>query len=505
MDSAKKCAIRRPLFASYNLERVKTDLRRLPFLFLALALFAAPPAFSPTPEMYRALASISPDSLRGDLSFLASDLLEGRGTPSRGLDIAAAYIAAQFRRAGLEPAGDDGYFETAKMLHAVQAPDGFELSIHDGTRALPVAKNRAALVSEYPLELSGAPVYKVRSLGDLETADLKGKIVAPDAPRKDMAAVVKAAARLKPAAFLQIAHREYDDEPLAPPLIDPDEERELFGDVPRLIVRGGEAVKALKAAKSGETGLTVSVKLPAPTLVPAATRNVIGLLRGSDPALRDQYILVTAHYDHLGLQEAGGIFHGANDDGSGTVSVMEIARALATLPVHPRRSIVFMTFFGEEEGSLGSRYYARHPAFPLDKTVANLNLEQLGRTDSSAGREVSNASLTGFEYTNIASTLQRAGELTGVRVYEAPNGDEFFNRSDNETFAEHGIPAHTIVVAFEYPDYHAIGDTWQKIDYDNMARVDRMIALGTIMLANSADPPRWNRENPSAARFRTAH
>jgi hypothetical protein len=141
---------------------------------------------------------------------------------------------------------------------------------------------------------------------------------------------------------------------------------------------------------------------------------------------------------------------------------------------------------------------------PLEKTVADLNLEQVGRTDSSTGREVSNASLTGFEYSNIAHVLQQAGKVTGVKVYEAPNGDDFFNRSDNQTFAERGIPAHTIVVAFEYPDYHAVGDVWQKIDYDNMAKVDRMIALGSIMLAESADAPQWNRKNAKAARYLNA-
>ncbi len=96
----------------------------------------------------------------------------------------------------------------------------------------------------------------------------------------------------------------------------------------------------------------------------------------------------------------------------------------------------------------------------------------------------------------MPNTLQRAGEFTGVKVYETPNGDDFFDRSDNRTFAEHGVPAHTLAVAFEFPDYHETGDVWQKIDYGNMAKVDRMIALGVVMLANSPAPPAWNRDNP---------
>jgi Zn-dependent M28 family amino/carboxypeptidase len=469
-------------------------------LFLALALASAQQTFAPTPDVYRALERISAASLRGNLSFIASELLEGRDTPSRGLDIAAVYIAAQFRAAGLEPVGDDGYFQTAKMLRVLPAPDGFELRMQDGSRTLVMDKSRASVLSRYPLELSGAPVYIVRELADVKAGDAKGKVVMLAASRGNRREVARAATALQPAAFLETA----DDADLHGSRLSDLYEEDTYGGVPRLIVRDAEAKRTLRAAKAGETGLTISVKLPVPTLIPVTVRNVIGLLRGSDPVLRDQYILLTAHYDHLGMDGPGRVFQGANDDGSGTVSVMEIGKALAAMPVHPKRSIVFMTFFGEEEGSLGSLYYARHPAVPLEKTVADLNLEQVGRTDSSVGPEVSNASLTGFEYSNIAHVLQQAGKLTGVKVYEAPNGDEFFNRSDNQTFAERGIPAHTIVVAFEYPDYHAVGDVWQKIDYDNMAKVDRMIALGSIMLADSADAPQWNRKNAKAARYLNA-
>jgi Peptidase family M28 len=468
-------------------------------LFAALSLCAAPRLFSPPPEVYKALETISPDVMRGNLSFIASDLLEGRDTPSRGLDIAAEYIAAQFRAAGLEPAGDDGYFQTAKMLRA--APAGDSLRIQDGSRVLAVSAGEVTVLSSRPLHLAAAPIHKIRDLAALHAPDAKqeltGKVVAI-VPGKDRAAMLQAVASLEPAAILLTA--EWDEES-TPRLIDPADYRD---GIPRLIVHGGDALAALREAKAGQTRLSVSIDLAAPASIPVTVRNVIGLLRGSDPALRDQYILVTAHYDHVGEQGPSAIFHGANDDGSGTVSVIEIGRALAGLPVHPLRSIVLMTFFGEEEGSLGARYYASHPVFPMTRTVADLNLEQVGRTDSSAGPEISNASLTGFDFSDISRTLQQAGELTGVKVYRTPNGDDYFDRSDNQVFAEHGVPAHTIVVAFEYPDYHAVGDVWQKIDYNNMAKVDRMIALGAIMLADNPDAPQWNRQNRKAARYAQA-
>jgi Zn-dependent M28 family amino/carboxypeptidase len=175
---------------------------------------------------------------------------------------------------------------------------------------------------------------------------------------------------------------------------------------------------------------------------------------------------------------------------------------LAGLRPHPRRSIVFMTFFGEEEGLVGSRYYARHPAWPLDKTIAQLNLEQVGRTDSSEGPQISNATLTGFDYSDLSGYLSKAGELTGIKLYKHPhNSDPYFRQSDNLSLAEAGVPAHTLAVSFEFPDYHGLGDEWQKIDYDNMAKVDRMIAVALVMVANSDEAVHWNEKNSKAAPF----
>ena len=158
-------------------------------------------------------------------------------------------------------------------------------------------------------------------------------------------------------------------------LIDPENRRarsEAPG-TPVITVHDPTVVKLFDATKPGLTGAEMSLRLQAPVDRPVRLRNVIGLLRGSDPVLRDSYVLLSAHYDHLGTRpELAGdnIFNGANDDGSGTVSVIELASAFATLRQRPRRSIVFMTFFGEEKGLLGSRYYGRHPVFPIDKTVA---------------------------------------------------------------------------------------------------------------------------------------
>jgi Zn-dependent M28 family amino/carboxypeptidase len=248
----------------------------------------------------------------------------------------------------------------------------------------------------------------------------------------------------------------------------------------------------------------LSVHMAASIEKPVKVHNVAGLLRGSDPQLGDTYVLLTAHYDHLGTRATGDdkIFNGANDDGSGTVSVVEIASAIAALEKHPARSILFMTFFGEERGLVGSRYYGRHPLVPLEKTVADLNLEQIGRTDASDGPQIGTASITGFDFSELPGILADAGKVAGIKVYKNEQAsDPYFARSDNQALADVGIPAHTLCVAFDYPDYHKVGDHWEKVDYANMAKVDRAVALALLHVASDAPPPKWNEGNPQAKKY----
>ncbi len=314
-----------------------------------------------TPEMRIVVGHITANSLRGDVSFLASDLLEGRDTPSRGLDTAGEYIASQFRRLGLEPAGDDGYFQSV-----VLRPED------------------------------------------------------PDSPK---------------------------------------------------------------------------------------SRNVAAILRGSDPLLKDTYVMLSAHYDHKGLAESGDdkIFNGANDNASGTAAVMEVANALAALHPRPKRSVLFILFCGEEKGLRGSRYYVDHPLVPLDKTVANLNLEQLGRTDAPEGPHLTSANVTGFDFSDMTPILVDAGKRVGVIVSKDEKAsDKYFKMSDNAPIAKAGIPAHTLSVTYEFPDYHAVGDEWQKIDYDNMAKVDQAVGIATLRLAQAITAPRWNDTYPAAKPYADA-
>lgn len=483
------------------------------FLTCICLLEAAAPAPGVAPEMQAALDGIQASDLRNDLKFIASDELEGRDTPSPGLDRAADYIADQFRRAGLEPGAGASYFQTASMMLVEPDLSHFELKLVSGGKEFEAQPSQAFFLYPVDLDLNDAPIFKLDLADDAQVRQLtkgqvQGKVVVAAMDRRLMRHLEAAEPVLRSGAPALVIFVDRKGETTRyrfnRRLVDPSAQPNSENRPARIFLSGDRAADFLDALKPGANDATAAVHFAA-LRTPAMPHNVIGVLRGSDPALRDTAVLLTAHYDHLGMKPEGPgdrIYNGANDNGSGTVSVMEVARALASLPHNPRRSIVFITFFGEEKGLIGSRYYAHHPLWPLDKTIADLNLEQLGRTDSSEGRELSNASLTGFDYSDLTRFVQDAGKDTGVKVYKDPNGsDPYFRDSDNLSFAEMGVPAETLCVAFDFPDYHAVGDEWQKIDYDNMAKVDRAIALAMFLMADSERPVRWNESNPKTAPY----
>ena len=227
--------------------------------------------------------------------------------------------------------------------------------------------------------------------------------------------------------------------------------------------------------------------------VPAARRrnavNVIGILRGSDPVLRDSVILVDAHYDHLGIGPAvngDSIYNGADDDASGVVAVLEIAKALAAGPA-PKRTVIFAATTGEEVGLLGTRWYLEHPVAPLSHMTANLEIEMIGRPDSLAGG-VGRAWLTGFERSTMGSMFAAAGLPIGP---DKRLDQQFFTRSDNIAFARAGIPAHTLSTFNLHSDYHRPGDDASRVDFAHMTAVIRAAASATRLLADGP-APQWN-------------
>lgn len=481
-------------------------------LISALALSITTQAFAQgdlniTPAIEAALDRISAESMEKHLTYLASDELGGRDTPSPGLDLAAEYIAEQFAKAGLEPAGDQGYFQSAPWSVLTHTPEQFAMTIRAGGETLDISAetitcNHMGAIEIDDVRLIAVPFDDEASLRALDPDDVRGQAILTDLGGRSRS-FSQHMARLEPAVIIAA-----------------DADSAAGGFEQRLVRAGGQRFRRRDAAQptirvhdarvqelldEGVAEARITIRLEAAVEKRIVLRNVIGLLPGSDAVLKDEYILVTAHYDHVGVRPGAGddaIYNGANDDGSGTVSVIEIASALATLEPAPKRSIVFMTFFGEEKGLLGSRYYGANPVFPLEHTIADVNLEQIGRTDSTEGPQIGTASMTGIDYSEVGAIFQQAGRLTGIEVYKHPrNSDAFFGRSDNQAMADQGIPAHTLCVAYQYPDYHQPGDHADRVDYQNMAAVDRMVALGILMICERKEPPRWNGENPRAKKY----
>ena len=225
--------------------------------------------------------------------------------------------------------------------------------------------------------------------------------------------------------------------------------------------------------------------------------NVVGMIKGSDAALTNEYVLIDAHYDHLGVGRAvngDSIYNGADDDASGVVAVLEIARQFAQ-GAAPKRTMVFMATTGEERGLLGTRWYIAHPVIPLERMAANLEIEMIGRPDSLAGGP-GRAWLTGYERSTMGDALAKAGIPI---VPDKRLDQQFFQRSDNIAFAQAGIPAHTLSSFNLHTDYHRPSDDISHVDFDHMATVINAAAKAARLLSDGPKPE-WKPGGRPAAR-----
>lgn len=227
--------------------------------------------------------------------------------------------------------------------------------------------------------------------------------------------------------------------------------------------------------------------------------NVVGMLPGSDPALQNDVIVIDAHYDHLGIAptpvNGDSIYNGADDDASGTVAVLEVARMLARTRPAPKRSIVFILTTGEERGLLGTNWFINHPVVPFEHIVANLEIEMIGRPDSLAGG-AGKGWLTGYDRSTMGQMLRD----NGIPLVADPRpGQQFFERSDNIAFARRGVPAHTISSYNMHTDYHRVTDEVRFVDAAHMAAVINATARAAELLANGPVPTWLPGGQPAAA------
>ncbi|HYX81868.1 MAG TPA: M20/M25/M40 family metallo-hydrolase, partial [Gemmatimonadales bacterium] len=492
-----------------------------PFLFPEVVLIALLLLLQAQAPLQPVAQTISPEDIRRRIGIIADDSMRGRDTPSPELDKVARYIAGEYRRFGLKPGGDRGTFIQRYALDRVKIlGDSSVAFVHGGPGATLkygsdffLANNMFAS-GDYAGEL--VLVSGPLSGATADTASLAGKMIILTTPR------LRAADRdrvfgWKPAGVVFVngtpdsAWNQVVSRVNRPQLRDPGRS---VGDPLVLVIRAatvGPVLTALGADYAGGQNATTFAVQPlggAQLHVHARIQpvernsapNVVGILEGSDPVLKNEYVVFSAHMDHVGVagprgsggcraQGADSICNGADDDGSGTAAVVEIAEAFARLNPRPKRSIIFLNVSGEEKGLWGSQYFTNHPAAPINNIVADLNIDMIGRNWKDTIVAI------GKEHSDLGATLNRIGaahpELNMRPIDDIWPQESFYTRSDHYNFARKGVP---ILFFFSgvHDDYHKVTDSPEKIDAEKESRVARLIFYLGVDIANAAERPKWN-------------
>jgi hypothetical protein len=481
---------------------------------------------------------IDPDALLGHIKFLASDDLKGRANGTEGLERAGEYVAQQFKAVGLSPGEGDGWFQPFELIAGLTVGRENSLSFeYQGKKtnftlgtsyyplAAPASENTpSAVLQHLPLVFAGYGIA-VPEVGydDYARVDVSGKGVLifshepqerdPNSrlngtrPMPQTSLQAKAAlARSKGARALFVVsdpvHRI--DEALYNVFKgDPDAEDIGF---PVLRVRREEMQGLLDSYRLEAAARLIDMDLvPRSEALRGATvdyvetlsknrrtvRNVVGVLPGSDPARAKEAIVIGAHYDHVGLgghlsmspERTGEIHNGADDNASGTASIIEIARAAMSQRARFPRTLVFVAFAGEERGLLGSAYYAEHPVVPIPDTVAMLNLDMVGRSRGAV--DVSGLEVSPSMEADLKAASQRIGEGLTIRR-EGPGS----GRSDDYNFLAHRIPAINFFTGF-HSDYHRPSDDWDRIDAVGTRRVATLALELAAQIAERPSKPEF--------------
>ena len=485
---------------------------------------------------------VSPSQARikQDVSFLAHDDQEGRGPGTKGIEVSADYIAENYKAAGLKPApGADGYFQPFSIRGdasisdspalAFNGPDGKEIKLEKAEFS-PLAIGSSATFSGLPIVFAGYGISakdEARNLDydDYAGVDIKGKavlILRREPQNDDEKSAFAGKQTTMYATFNHKATNAFQHGAAAVLLVNdlaglkgvPDTILRLNGagseensPVPFFMLTRATADKLL--AEAGQPKLEAlekeidsdgkprtrtlegwkvngSVKIDRKGLM---TKNVIGVLEGSGP-LAEETIVVGGHYDHLGRGGFGGgslapfsrnIHNGADDNASGTATVMELARRLGKRPEPLPRRIVFMAFSGEERGLLGSQHYVEHPLYPLDKTVMMLNFDMVGRLN-----DKSELTLFGLGSTpGLEEIVEALGKADGFKIKKVRGMSDGLGGSDHESFYPKKIP---VLFAFTglHKDYHKPSD---DTDLINFAGMERIADFGELMLLDIARRP----------------
>ena len=471
------------------------------------------------------------------VKFLASDNLEGRGNGGPGLEAAADYIAAKFKEAGLEPAGEKAtFFQGFEMTTGLSVETGNSVTLQAGRSSVPfeigrdyqlisTSRDESSPAVSLPVVFAGygisAPSLRYDDYSGIDAADKAVLIFTHEPQENDARSAFEGQTNTIHSTMMrkvEVARNHgakailIVDDPNHRPALERfrrwlrEPQAEEYGlpvfHVSRDLVQRALGTRLNLDSVSDEIDRDFAPKsrtlddltvraVDRTSKVRRPVRNVIGILKGSDPTLQAETVLVGAHYDHLGRSgrfsmsqnTTGQIHHGADDNASGTAAVIEMARAAVEARKEFRRSVIFMTFAGEEHGLLGSSYYVNHPTSPLDKTIAMVNLDMIGR----AGGRIMVDGLANAP--SIEEDLKAAESASPLNL-RALRGGPGAGASDDATFLLRKIPAVNFFSGF-HSDYHRPTDTWEKIDARGGAAVADLALNLARQLSNRATRPEF--------------
>ncbi len=506
-------------------------MRRLSYVWLTLlpgALAAQTPA-----SVQRGVRSIVPGDVHRRIAILADDSMRGRNTPSPELEKVAAYVAGEFKRVGLRPGGDSGGFlQRYSILHQQLDTAASALVIVGRTTVTLKPGVEVNLLPFAPLprrEVAGPVVVfagPADSANPLAGVDVRGAwiaLIATATPRGVPFDGATAQAALEAGAIGALLISDRPDAQWSSRLAHltvpsivlawREAARDTLPQFGLVEIRDATAASALGIDPAAlrlqqtRTGrrlpeTTVTFRARQRVLERLSAPNVIGVLEGSDPKLKQEYVFFTGHMDHIGVAGPGNpacravgadsICNGADDDASGTTAVIEAAEAFSRLTPRPKRSLVFMTVSGEEKGLWGSEYFAEHPTVPLSNIVADLNSDMVGRNWKDT------IAVIGKEHSDLGRTLNRVAaahpELRMTPIDDIWPQENFYFRSDHYNFARKGVP---ILFFFNgtHPDYHQVSDEVAKIDAEKESRVIKLVFYLGLEIANAPERPKWNPES----------
>jgi hypothetical protein len=427
-----------------------------------------------TADETAAMSVITEQNVLGTVSFLASDEMAGRDTPSPELNIASAYVAARFRAAGLEGLGPKGSFYQETTLDTYKAPTGATFQSADTELKCYGALFGGATEFTYEGEV---PKVVNRQKVDgpvwMPAPQLRPGMPPSFLPRL----VSRSAAAFKRSGATALVVVVAGDSPLIGAVQQNQQQPNVQSASLPIIVVSAEPTGVCK------------MSVPARVSEPAIVRNVIAIRRGSDPQLSKQAIVVTAHLDHIGRAKGEDkVNNGADDDATGVTAVLTLAEAYAALKTPPKRSTIFMTFWGEEKGLLGSKYFVESPLWPLENIVANINLEMLGRPEPGADLK---AWMSGWKKSDLGELMAKGASRAGITIFEHPrHSAPLYRASDNYSFVRGGVIGHSFSAGSLHQDYHKPTDEWQKLKIPHMTKVIQGLFAGTLPLAHGEMTPK---------------